>query len=375
MIASNVHQPLTSKVIDLLRFPLAAFVVVEHIFNFNDINIAGNIISVTNYPILNHTVTFVTAFFSTNSVPIFYFISGYLFFLGTDNFSKTVYRKKLQKRFHSLFIPYIVWNTLALILLLISSSPLFSAVYSNGAFTPSLRGLLSCYWSFDKSYLFQIPFAGNVSPVNAPLWFVRNLMVAVLLTPAIHCILKRLRYCAVIAMGAIWIAVSYSGVDPLRLANTLFFFSWGACLSINKVDFTESFGRVFSFSMVLYPLLALAYIVCSRISPQYAFFLKQANIIAGVLFACNLAAWLLKNNRCTVNTFLASSSFFIYVAHILICGKIQKGLLYILKPAGDAAITAIYTATILLTIFLLLAVFRFMKRFTPRLLRATTGRD
>lgn len=39
-----------------------------------------------------------------NAVPMFFFISGFLFFLKKDT-----YTSKWKKRFHSLVIPYIIW--------------------------------------------------------------------------------------------------------------------------------------------------------------------------------------------------------------------------------------------------------------------------
>ena len=42
-------------------------------------------------------------------VPLFFFISGFLFFYY-DDFSKNVYLGKIKKRFKSLVVPYIFWN-------------------------------------------------------------------------------------------------------------------------------------------------------------------------------------------------------------------------------------------------------------------------
>ncbi|WP_072542388.1 acyltransferase family protein [Bacteroides mediterraneensis] len=40
-----------------------------------------------------------------NAVPIFFFLSGFLFFLKKDTF-----KNKLKSRFRTLFIPYIFWT-------------------------------------------------------------------------------------------------------------------------------------------------------------------------------------------------------------------------------------------------------------------------
>lgn len=363
-----------SQALDLLRFPLAVIIVADHVFNSSAITEMGGNISIDNFVIFKWVLRFVDGFMRYQSVPIYYFISGFVFFLGVKEFTESVYFKKLKNRFHSLFIPYIIWNTVALLMLVLFSMPMFSSLYSNGEFMPSLHGFLSCYWAFDKSYLFKTASLGITSPVNVPLWFLRNLMIVVLCTPILYKLLKWFKYYFVIAVGLLWIGNAFLDFDPMDFTSSFFFFSWGAYMSISSKDMIKYFGRFFSASMILYPVLSISYMVMMHFAPQYAFIVKQANIIAGLLFAYNSAVWLLKNNRCKVNQFLASSSFFIYVTHILICSKLLKIMLYILKPQTDMTILAVYVAALLFTLAILLTTFWFMKRYTPNLLRVVTGR-
>ena len=71
---------------DLLRFPLAVLVVVEHIFPpyFNTplVDPAKLPFDVYNSPILNLLRNFIDTFIRGHNVPIFFFISGFLFFLS-----------------------------------------------------------------------------------------------------------------------------------------------------------------------------------------------------------------------------------------------------------------------------------------------------
>ena len=93
---------LTSRVISFIRFPMIAAVVAIHC-NFIIVN-----------PELESRYLFSILFSITLkliwvSVPIFFFISGLLFFKeGTFNIS--LYKSKLRKRFYTIFIPYIIWN-------------------------------------------------------------------------------------------------------------------------------------------------------------------------------------------------------------------------------------------------------------------------
>lgn len=104
-------------------------------------------------------------------------------------------------------------------------------------------------------------------------------------------------------------------------------------------------------------------------------FIKQVNIVVGLVFAYNLATWLLRRRICKVNPFLASSSFFIYVSHTLICLKILKLLVLKVQPQSDEALLGIYVLTVCVTLALLLSVFYLLRRFAPALLKLLTGRQ
>lgn len=87
-----------SKTINLLRFPLMLLVVCMHFSGGGD-----------NTTLLYcNLMQFGLIYFST-AVPIYFAISGYLFWKGNDLFQ---YKNKIQKRVYSLIIPYLLWNLL-----------------------------------------------------------------------------------------------------------------------------------------------------------------------------------------------------------------------------------------------------------------------
>jgi len=145
-------------------------------------------------------------------------------------------------------------------------------------------------------------------------------------------------------------------------------------MSIRKKDMIAEFGRFFKLSMLLYPCLALLGLLFLHIRPDWAPIVKQVNIVVGLLFAYNLAVWLLQKGYCKVNGFLAASGFFIYVSHTLICSKIAHILMKIIAPASDAEFTMVFVLAFLLTVGMCLSAYWLLKRFTPPLLRILTGR-
>lgn len=85
---------LQSRVIDLLRYPLAVLVVMCHCGFLDGGGIAVQIFFSETLP---HV-----------AVPLFLHFSGYLFFKEGE-FDKTLYLRKLKSRFRTLFVPYIIW--------------------------------------------------------------------------------------------------------------------------------------------------------------------------------------------------------------------------------------------------------------------------
>ena len=145
-------------------------------------------------------------------------------------------------------------------------------------------------------------------------------------------------------------------------------------MSVNKKDMLQEFGHFFKGSMLLYPLLALLYVLSVHCFPDASATIKRLNVFVGLFFAYNVAAWLLKRNICKVSSFLASSSFFIYVAHTLICGDLVKLFFFIFRPTNEWGMLLIYTSSVVVTVTFLLLVFYLLRRYAPSFLKVIAGR-
>lgn len=107
------------------------------------------------------------------AVPLFFIISGYLFFQKFDG-SFGAYKSKIKKRFSSLLIPYILWNLLA-----------FFFYWSIGVAHSS--DFLSSFW--------VVNYHSGHSPADGPLWFLRTLILLLPLSPLIYIVNKRRWFC------------------------------------------------------------------------------------------------------------------------------------------------------------------------------------
>ena len=89
--------------LDFLKALLVLFVLAAHYFG----TVCFEDVSRENNPALFSFTSIISGFLRGQSVPIYFFISGYLFFLGGE-FSIEKYYKKLRRRIKSLLVPYVV---------------------------------------------------------------------------------------------------------------------------------------------------------------------------------------------------------------------------------------------------------------------------
>lgn len=161
------------------------------------------------------------------AVPLFFIISGYLFFKKLEKWDYSVWRNKLQKRIRSLFVPYCLWCTIPLVFL-------FSLHFCKILWfdkTPVNADSLKEWFDSIGGWLFFWD-CGTGTPVNGPLWFVRNLILAVLASPLIW---LYVRYTKMVGLVFLFLfTISGVSLGILFLEKSIFFFTLGAYFSLNK---------------------------------------------------------------------------------------------------------------------------------------------
>lgn len=376
------REKLRSESLNLLRFPLAIIILIVHVFCSGDFTFRGQIYSIDSTPIFREITYFIDGFIRGRSVPIYYFISGYVFFVGIT-LTKEKYIQKLKNRKKTLLIPYLIWNTVAIIIGLVCFLPCFHKFFPNlnvNSISLSPSSIFYSYW--DRTYGIFSGYDKGVEvipttcfPEDKPLWFLRDLMIVVLTTPIIYWILKRTRYYFVCLLGLLWFVLGFWDLrHTSQLLVAYFYFTFGAYMSINKKDMLVEFGKYFHLSVFLYISLSLLYVAMKHYCPEANRIIRQINVFVGLIFAYNIATWLLQKKICKPNQFLASASFFTYVTHGLFCYYILKLLFFLFNPTTDLMKIIIYTLTVLITAGIILLMFWLMRKHTPNLLKVIAGR-
>ncbi len=371
-----------SECINLLRFPLAILVVFVHSLG-PDIDIAQlHASGLSGAAIHDYIRVFCSLVISHSAVPVFFIISGYLLFLKVEQYDRKTYEDKLKKRCHSLLKPYLVWNILIVLWTLmfkVGGILLHGKPWSGIGDYFMDNGYLHMLWdsSVWGEHTTWLGVATHHSgPALLPFWYMRDLMVMVLLSPLVWWLVKKLRlvYLGILlAIYAFDIRVSWmSGT----LTSATLFFSIGAYFATKKQDFTK---ELWKGRYVIYPLaLVLMYwqtytgsVRGYEMSRMIYPWLIVVQSFALIIVATHLCSHRKLYEKCK---WLAPSSFFVYAAHPFILGWVIA-LVNKIAPMGDTWYmqTICYLVAPLLCIAICVGAYMLMRRYLPSVASVLMG--
>lgn len=378
------NDELLSKTISYLRFPLTVGVVFIHFNLANGLNVHGIQYGLDNpewYFFIPHLISGVLPVIS---VPLFFIISGFLFFYRAD-FDKGVYTQKLRTRTRTLLVPYLLWNVIAIVWVLKCFLPYFSSFYRPVEIQLSFARIVNTFLcnTDNRGIFVGSPRTWSITglcPIDGPLWYVRELMLMVVLSPVIYWLVKKTKQWFVVLTGLIWFFSSiilprgnyYIYIYTGTLASALFFFSWGAFYSIFKENIVLSF-RKFRYAPVVYIPIAIVDALTKGLGCNE--YIGKVGILVGVVAAVVLVSYLLESNKVKVNSNLSNSSFFIFALHMIFIRDMGKLLFTTLHISGNNpyAMLALYFAVPILTILVCLALYMLLKRYAPKVCSLLTG--
>lgn len=292
-------------------------------------------------------------------VPLFFLISGYLFFVKIE-WSWDTYLKKLKRRVNSLFVPYILYTVVALIVFGILQQ-LMPSLITEGK-TPvaeyGIREYAEAFWMYNNQ---GIPFVG-------PFWFIRDLMVLCILTPLIYFLVKYGRLC-----GLSIILVLYFFKIPIT--SDLLFFSTGAFFALNNMDFGSIFFK-WKVVWLVYPIVLVADTLTKEC--DFTKELHKLTIILGVIFFVGLAWRYVRKNGNKIPSYLSSATFFVYAAHEPYLDQVRKVVFKVLPLLQnhyllEAEMIFCYITIPLTFIALLVIIYHAMAKMSPRLASILSG--
>lgn len=347
--SSKVTPSLESSVTDTLRFPLIIGVLFIHnAIPYNPIN----------FSVSSTLSLFLSQIISRVSVPLFFFFAGYYFFFKTTAFNTAEYGKKLSKRFYSLFIPYLFWNSLMYFFYFASSKIPFLLAFSKKSNGFSILDWLTCLWSYNNGF-----------PIAPQFWFIRDLIVVIVISPVIYILLHRNNWMTLVFLFALWISNFIQMPNGLSLI-ALAFFSFGAYFSVNHYIFLSYFNSLSNISYVTYPILVvLDFWTNGNI---YNIIIHNCAILVGTFFFVNLTTAVC--SRVTVKSrFWADVSFFVFASHEPLMTVLRKLIYKIVPVYNDYVSTVLYFVIVIMVSVITILLYYVLKLYMPRFTKIVTG--
>ena len=275
-------------------------------------------------------------------VPLFFVLSGFLFFRNAPDMPGAgFFLGKMKKRVFSLLIPYVIANCVA-----------FACYWAAYRWAPSM---MSGFFGDDWRKPMFIFWTG---PVNMSLWFIRDLIIAVLFAPLTWAIVRFTRIWGVVALGLVWYFV---GMQPWYN----FFFALGAWAAVWKVDAGEICRKTGPWWLLLY--------LCSSAAAFKNPELTNLTVISGLPLCIYAAGVIQRRFNLELPPSWQAWCFFIYLYHYVLVIVLKKGLLAWLQPTGGWALAGIYMASALITIGVLSLIYVLLRKLAPRVTGVIVG--
>lgn len=305
---------------------------------------------------------FISGMMGRCAVPLFYVISGYLFFLKVPDGMASIYGK-MRKRVGTLVVPYII-------------GCLFFVGF--GVLMAVLPGV-SKYMNSSVMPLFSKPVgeilrsifydAGNGSPCAFQLWFLRDLILIVATSPLWYLCLKYLKW----GFVAVVFVLTYFDVPHVPFYS-LFWFVLGGQLTKAKIAMGGVSGRI---KVAIFGLFLIISIV-QLLSPDMLEWnlLRIPIIMLGIIGIWGLYDAFVENKFCLSHHkwlgIACQFTFFIYLFHEPTLNIVRKLIVVVLGNNELGYLTSYLLSPWMFSVCAVFAGLLFRK-YLPRVYNVCTG--
>lgn len=276
------------------------------------------------------------------AVPLFFLISGYLFFVNCDGSSSFFY-KKMKRRVKSLVVPYLTLTIIGGVLLAIfNQTDIVETVFNSVLLSPKL--------------FYQ-------------LWFLHDLIIMVFLSPLLYLVLKKASYLWVVACY-LWITGHYWEILNYE---SLFFWGMGGIIALHfpilaEYKSTNIKGLVVS-ALIIWILFSFFITYIGR----YFYYMHGMNLLMGIYViwgGYDIIYPLINHYLPYIH--LTKYSFFLYLFHEPVLTGVKKSMLLFVELNQFTSL-AIYITAPILTIFIVLSSGMCLKKYVPSLFQIING--
>lgn len=292
------------------------------------------------------------------AVPVFFIISGFLFFQGKP-LTTDVYLEKLKKRFNTLLIPFLFWSFFGIgVYLILQAVPMLTPFFSKDlVINYSLTQLINTIF---------------VNPIPYQLWFIRDLMLLVVISPFLDRMLIKMKFIPLIIIAIFWFVHIEDYNNSIEAL--LFFCCGGYIHKFHESVFNLKYANISRVTLLIW-LMLLGFKTGLKYFEYNIFVVNvffKLSIIVGIVSFWGLIDITKKN---LVFGFLRKhfdKTFFIYAFHEPLLTIVKKGFFFLLNKSPETHLL-VYLLAPVLTIALAILTAVFLKRHFAFLYKFTTG--
>lgn len=305
--------------------------------------------------------TIITQEITRIAVPLFFSISGFLFFRNYKTPFNVFYIKKLNSRIRSILIPYLLTSIIGITILYIIqlipyTEPFFiKQKIEDYTFHEIIK---SVFWSPVVSY---------------QLWFLKVLFILILTSPLIYWIIKKIKIFFVF-LFIYWIITDNTYIIFI---DAFFFFYLGCYIAIETPEILDKKCnhkiRIFILFTLWFTFCIILALYHSSLDPILYRMFNNINILIGLY-----SIWFLydiiypKLSHRILNSSILSYSFFIYLGHEPLLTILKKLFLFF-GHGTPINILITYIITPIISISICILIGYFLKTHIPSMYSILTG--
>lgn len=290
-------------------------------------------------------------------VPCLSAISGYLLFhRGLEAFD---YRKTLRTKASTILLPFLLWNLAFLAFVYLAQSRGIGFGYLPDVVNATPRALMN------------LGLAIETWPINIPLYFLRDLLLCLILSPLIALAVLRYPRTALALMLAYAVLPVPNGIFLKK--SILFGFSFGVTMALHRIDIRRIDRFALPVTLAVLGVAVLLSVALYAFGPEFPVWLDMLRALAamsGIFGAWALSALLIRTGAGQALARLGGLSFWIF------CGHYPLLIFFwmVWNRLGIAEYPLFYAASPVLALAILVSTHALARRFAPALHATLTGR-
>ncbi len=356
----NVISLDISKRITSLRFLLILFVIFIHA-NLT----ASDAINYYHYDFnqpkwVEIIKTIVCEILGSAAVPLFFLFASYLQFSKNDN-----YPVLIKKKSKTLLVPYLLWTLITILLYSFTQSiPVLSRFFQNP--NNIIRNWTFIDWI--NAFTYQKVDNSGRYPLVFQFWFLRDLMILIILTPFWKFLMEKIPGSLIIIISIL--AVKNIPIFLIDRSSSLFFFLIGYYFAKYKLSFFEIADKIKIWEYFILYFFYCLFEFCFQGSYNFEFI----GTLISCLFFLKVSYYFIRVPKLySILEFLAQYSFFIYAVHMPFIGTVINKITQRIIPLHGIFCLIQFILASFLTLLIAMIIAFLIRKIIPKLFSLLSG--